>query len=47
MRIVTTLAILLVGLAISAGVFFATGGAVAFLLLPLLFLAPLAFRRRS
>jgi hypothetical protein len=46
MRLGMTLLILVVGLAISAAVWMATGGRVAFLFLPLLLGLPLVWRRR-
>ena len=46
MRLGWTLIILLAGLGLSALVWFASGGKVAFLFLPLLFGLPLLLRRR-
>jgi hypothetical protein len=45
MRLPLALLILLGGLALSAGLWFATGGRVFVLFLPLLFAAPLLWRR--
>lgn len=47
MRLTTSLLILTAGIAISAAVWFATGGRVALFLLPLVFGLPFLWRRRS
>lgn len=46
MRLSLSLAILAAGLALSALLWFATGGRVVVLILPLLLAAPLVWRRR-
>jgi hypothetical protein len=47
MRLTTSILILAVGLALSAGVWALSGGRAWFLFLPLLFAFPLAWRRRG
>jgi hypothetical protein len=45
-RLVCTLVIAVCGVAVSAAIWFLTGGRIAFLFLPLLFAIPLFVRRR-
>jgi len=47
MRLTTSLLILAAGIAISVGVWLATGGRVALFLLPLVFGLPLLWRRKG
>lgn len=46
MRLVCTLIIAVCGIAVSAMIWFLSGGRIAFLFLPLLFVLPLVLRRR-